>query len=127
MAQSQDPKTLAKLREFQRRIEEAPTNEEKNEIAQESMEYYRNAGMTVPVESLEGAITFATLTVTRVLDSIIQVARQMGTDYVPVQFLKELQGEVGAFIAEQVWESADSLGVPLDYGTPDDLSELEGL
>jgi hypothetical protein len=120
------PEVMAKLREFQRRIEAAETNAEKNAIAKESMDFYREAGKSVPIESLEGAITFAQQMVDRVLSSIIFTADQMGEDRVPVFFLKELKAEIGAFIAAQVWESAEMLGVPLDYGTPDDLSGLLG-
>jgi hypothetical protein len=127
MSDMTESEIRAKLLDYQRRIDQAPTNTEKNEIAKESMEFYTSVGKAVPVESLEGAITFAQTMVDRVLMSILKTAEDMNATHVPVSFLAELRAEIGSFIADSVWQSADILGVPLEYGVPDDLAELEGL
>jgi hypothetical protein len=127
MSDMTESEIRAKLLDYQRRIDQAPTNTEKNEIAKESMEFYTSVGKAVPVESLEGAIQFARTMVDRVLMSILKTAEDMNATHVPVSFLASVRDEIGQFIADSVWQSADILGVPLEYGVPDDLAELEGL
>jgi len=112
---------LEKIKNFEDRIDRA-TGAEKLALIQEAMDYIRSQGVAINVDELVRLVEFTTGMVDSFLNAIILTAKEMGAEAVPVEFIVELRQEAAQHVQKSVFGAVDTLGVPLDYGVPDDLS-----
>lgn len=115
------------IKDYEKRILAASDQAEKKRLTAEAMQYITEAGVTVPVESLETTARFAANVVDGVLYSIIRTAKEMGTESVPIGFIEQLRPLMPEYINKSLMTAATEVGVPIGFGdgVPDDLSGLE--
>lgn len=80
----------------------------------------------MPVHQLTAVADFVQRAVDVALSEIVRTATAMDAKVVPVAFIEMLIGEQATGV-RQLWASVERLEVPVDYGVPSDLSELEDL
>ena len=82
---------------------------------------------TLPFAQVEALCEFATKAVKVAFAEVLQVAKDMRSDTVPVKFLEYVMHEQPTAV-QALMATIDRFGIDLSYaGTPDDISELEGL
>jgi len=123
--QDSDEVRVAKMKEYDRLIETTDGAERDRHMV-EAMDYVRSQGLKVDVDDLMKMVEFTTRMIDSFLRAIILTANGLGATEIPVSFVEELRGMAGQHIHASVFGAADTLGVPLDYGVPDDISGLEG-
>jgi hypothetical protein len=127
MSEFEDNKELvAQLKELGRQVEAADNMEEKMALSKKAMSLLADSGHTVDYQQLEFLADFSAKMVEGFLDSILAVADQMESDTIPVGFLRQLRAQCGSIVSQMMVKATDAVGVPIDYGVPDDISELLG-
>jgi hypothetical protein len=89
----------------------------------EGMDAARAAGAVMPVSQLETVAAYIQQSVETAIQEIIATATAMGSDVVPVKFLQYV-ASVPCTGATRLWKVVEELDVPMDWGIPEDLSEL---
>ena len=84
------------------------------------------SGVDMSLEELGAIAAFVDQSVKLAFAEVIEMARMLGQDAVPVTVLQAISQEQ-SIAAKMLWDAADFVGVNLVTETPDDLSELENL
>jgi len=84
------------------------------------------SGVDMSLEELGAIAAFVDNAVKLAFAEVIEMARMLGQDVVPVAVLQAIS-EQQSIAAKMLWDAADFVGVNLVTETPDDLSELENL
>ena len=84
------------------------------------------SGVDMSLEELGAIAAFVDNAVKLAFAEVIEMARMLGQDSVPVAVLQAISQEQ-SIAAKMLWDAADFVGVNLVTETPDDLSELENL
>jgi hypothetical protein len=84
------------------------------------------AGVDMSLEGLGAIAAFVDQSVKLAFAEVIEMARMLGQDAVPVAVLQALMGQQSIAV-KMLWDAADFVGVNLVTETPDDLSELDGI
>lgn len=82
--------------------------------------------MDMDVEQLASMAQLVDQAVKLAFAEVIEMARMLGTDQVPVAVLQMVSKEQ-SIASKMLWDAADFVGINLVTETPDDLSELENL
>jgi hypothetical protein len=102
---------------------EAGDTEGMKAALKEGMEHARQAGAVMPVSQLEAVAAYIQQSVEVAIQEIVMTARAMGAEAVPVSFL-EYVAQQPCSGAQNLWKVVEDLDVPMDWGVPEDLSEL---
>ena len=84
------------------------------------------AGHSIPAEQIASMADYVQRSVQLAFAEVIATAQAMGSEHVPVGFLEAVMNEQCTGV-RRLWQTIDDLDAPIDYGVPDDLSELEDI
>jgi hypothetical protein len=119
------PEQKAKLADMQKRIASATTADELRALRDEAAAEVTEAG-GISYESARQMADLLERGITWELMALVRTAEVLGTQYVPVEFIRAV-AEAPKATVKQYWEELNHYDGLVDYGVPDDLSELEGL
>ena len=108
------------------RLEAAGDVDGARKLLADAMADLKAEGHTIPASQLQAVADYVTKAVQIALAEILETAEAMDSKVIPVEFVQYVMGETPTAVT-QLWRTVESLGAPVDFGIPDDISELDGL
>lgn len=118
-----DKKRVDEIQRLAQEAVDAGNPEEAERILREAMQEAAGAGFSVQVNEVQSIANFVQKAVDTALAELVQAAGHAGVPFVPVKAIESLIGRQATGV-RMLWETMDTLQVPVDYGVPDDLSEM---
>lgn len=116
-----DPIDLGNMNFIEMMMESERTSDESKQTLGAIKGSMADADMSL--EELGSLAAFVDQGVKLAFAEVIEMARMLGTDTVPVAVLEALMGQQ-SIAAKMLWDAADFVGINLTADMPDDLSEL---
>lgn len=118
-----DKKRVDEIQAAAQAAVDAGNPDEAERILREAMAEATEQGFSIQISEVQSIAAFVQKAVDTALTELVEAAKHAGIPVVPVKAIEQLIGRQATGV-RMLWETMDTLNVPVDYGVPDDLSEM---